>query len=125
NMLAAASWKPVLPTNQLAIPQFKHRTGDLVLAPLHRRRSDELLGVARQIHEQLIAANWIELAENIVEEKERRRSFLQAEQLRLRDFQGQRDGSLLAFGSVLRRLSFLHEQVDIFPMRVDVGLAQA
>ena len=108
-MLAAASWKPVLPTNQLPFPQFEDGTGDLGLAPLHCCRGHELLGVAGQICEQLIAADWIELTENVVDQKERRRSFLQGEQPRLRNFQGQRHGPLLTFRSELRRFFFLHK----------------
>src|SRR5438105_379446 len=76
------------------------------------------------MREQGVTTNRIEFAENIVEQKQRRRLLFQREQLRLRDFQGERDRPLLAFGCKLRRFFSLDQQFDVVPMRTDDGLTQ-
>src|SRR5205085_9820844 len=76
------------------------------------------------VREQGVTTNRIEFAENIVDQKQRRRLLFQREQLGLRDFQGERNRPLLAFGSKQRRLLSLDQQFDVVPMRTDAGLTQ-
>src|SRR3954463_7434937 len=79
-----------LRTKYPSIAQLKDRARHFRLAPLHRRRRNKLLGISRQLLEKRVSPLRIEFAENIVEQKQWRRSFFKPKNPRLRDFQGER-----------------------------------
>src|SRR4051794_34680190 len=92
--------------------------------PLQGCDGDELLRVRGERGEERVPSRRIELAKNVVQQKQRRRAFF-CEDPGLRDFQSEGEGALLAFRRVILRGHAIDKKIYIVAMWPNDCLAQA
>jgi len=89
------------------------------------RGGDPLLGVCGHVADERIAANGVEFAEDVVEQVDRGRFAGGFEQAALCEFEGERDGALLAFAGEIGGRFAVDAQRDVIAVGSDHRLAGA
>ena len=95
-----------------------------LVQPLRGRGRYQLLRGWRKVGQKGIPALGVKLAENVIQQQQRRRTGFYGQNPRLCELQSQRNRSLLTFGSVLLSGNSLHGNLQVIAVRANDGLPQ-